>query len=98
MFFNKSFKHNFIELCISFVIIIDSFIYLFFNLSVRLYTSAATGSRVKKTGFFFFFNSIKNKERFIFYIKYNCWSLGKTNIYKPIKLGGTPWDFHFCKL
>lgn len=29
MFFNKSFKHNFIELCISFVIIIDSFIYLF---------------------------------------------------------------------
>lgn len=48
--------------------------------------------------FFFFFNSIKNKERFIFYIKYNCWSLGKTNIYKPIKLGGTPWDFHFCKL
>lgn len=28
-FFNKSFKHNFIEVCISFVIIIDSFIYSF---------------------------------------------------------------------
>lgn len=70
MFFNKSLKHKFIEVLISFVIIIiiiDSFILLFFfffliHLSVRLYTSAATGSRVKKTGFFIF-NGIKNKRK-----------------------------------
>lgn len=95
-FFNKSFKHKFIVVLISFVIIIIDFFFLI-NLSVRLYTSAATGSRVKKTGFFIF-NGIKNKEKSIFYTKYNCWSLGKKNIYKPIKLGGTQWDFHFCKL
>ncbi len=84
-FFNKSFKHKFIVVLISFVIIIiiiDSFILFFFffiHLSVRLYTSAATGSRVKKTGFFIF-NGIKNKEKSIFYTKYNCWSLGKKHL------------------
>lgn len=72
---------------------------------MRLYTSVATGSRVKKTGFFIF-NGIKNKEKSIFYTKYNCWSLGKEekqntqkkNFYKPTKLGGTPWDFSFLKI
>lgn len=86
-FYNKkSFKHKFIVVLISFVIIIiiiDSFILFFFiHLSVRLYTSAATGSRVKKTGFFIF-NGIKNKEKSIFYTKYNCWSLGKKTFINP---------------
>lgn len=69
IFYNKKLQTQ--VYCSSYLSLSLLLIYLFLfliNLSVRLYTSAATGSRVKKTGFFIF-NGIKNKEKSIFFYK-----------------------------